>query len=63
MNYTYSLMGKMGLSFIDSDLLYRGAFKAGLTVLYNYVANAVIVGGMNKYNNGQLIIRVRVMVF
>ena len=28
----YSLMGKMRLSFIDSDLLYRGEFKAGLTV-------------------------------
>ena len=28
----YSLMGKMRLPFIDSDLLYRGTFKAGLTV-------------------------------
>jgi hypothetical protein len=28
----YSLMGKMRLPFIDSELLYRGAIKAGLTV-------------------------------
>ena len=28
----YSLMGKMSLPFIDSDLLYRSPFKAGLTV-------------------------------
>jgi hypothetical protein len=28
----YSLMLKMRLPFIDSDLLYRGPFKAGLTV-------------------------------
>jgi hypothetical protein len=26
-------MGKMRLAFIDSDLLHRGALKAGLTVL------------------------------
>jgi hypothetical protein len=29
----YSLMGKMRLPIIDSDLLYRGTLKAGLTVL------------------------------
>jgi len=28
-----SLMGKMRLAFIDSDLLHRGALKSGLTVL------------------------------
>ena len=28
----YSLMGKMMLSFIDSDLLYRGVLETGLTV-------------------------------
>ena len=28
----YSLMGKIKLPFIDSDLLYRGAAMAGLTV-------------------------------
>jgi hypothetical protein len=31
----YLLVEKLRLSFIDSDLLYRGAIKAGLTVIQN----------------------------
>jgi len=35
----YSLIGKMRLPIIDSDLLYRDAFKAGLAVYINVREN------------------------
>jgi hypothetical protein len=53
--YLYALFidGKMRLPFIDSDLLYRGAFKAGLTI---YTSAAVyqwirIKNQKNSVNN------------